>query len=440
MPLPFKKVLNFRSDDFWNFLMGDKEDFLFEHRMFNGLCLLSLLFVGYNIVFNFATGLYVSGIISVLLFFGIIALYYLARKRRKLDICIPLAAIFINAGLAVNYFYNAGASGPTLMLFAIISVVLSVISPKKHYAIYTGLNLIVVGGLLLAEYRDPEAIVHYEADWVKFIDLGSTYLVIVLLTLAVIYHLKESYEREKASADEKAAALDALNKEKIKLFSLVSHDLRTPIANIKSYLELMNELELDAGEKLKFERELLGQTIQTQHLLTNLLTWSGRQMQGKKAVISTLNLLNVLGPTIKFFGDLAIAKNISLESAVSPEIYLRADADMLQIVIRNLLSNAIKFTPSSGVVTLTATADQQFCHISVQDTGIGIPAERAGQLFRLESRSTYGTQNEKGVGLGLYLCKEFTRAQNGQIQYEPAPGGGSIFTVSLPAGEPAHFV
>ncbi len=439
MPIPPKKVRRLRSDNFWNFLMGRQGDFLFEHRMFNGLCVLALVFVGYNIVFNYITRLYVSGVISVLLFVGIIALYYLSRKKRKLNVCIPLAALFTNAGLAVNYFYNSGATGPTLMLFAIISLCMSVISPRKHYAVYTGFNLLLVVGLLLVEYNLPQTVVHYKSEGVKFIDLGSTYIVIVLLTLVVIYYLKESYAREKASADEKAAALDALNKEKIKLFSLVSHDLRTPIANIKSYLELVHELDLDAGEKIKFERELLGQTIQTQHLLTNILTWSGRQMQGKKAVITNQNLLEVLEPTMKFFSDLAIAKNVSLECSVSPDIHLKADADMLQIVVRNLLSNAIKFTPSAGIVSLVASIDGQFCHITVRDTGVGISPERAMRLFQLESRSTYGTDNEKGVGLGLYLCKEFTRAQNGQIIYEPGPGGGSVFRLILPAAESARI-
>lgn len=436
MPLPFKKALNFRSEDFWTYLMGNKNDFVIEHRMYNALCLLSLVPVAYNIAFNFLVGLVVSGIISVLLFFGILSLYYLARRRKKLGICIPLSALFINAGLAVNYFYNAGATGPTLMLFAIASLFITVIAPKKHYAYYTALNLFLVGGLLATEYLRPDSIAAgYAAEGVKFIDIGSTYVVIVLLTLMVIYHLKDSYAREKASADEKAAALEALNKEKIKLFSLVSHDLRTPIANLKGYLEMMHELDLDAGEKLKLERELLGHTIQTQHLLTNLLNWSGRQMQGKKAVIQRLNLLEVLGPTMKFFEDLAIAKDITLEYAISPDTCLLADADMLQIVVRNLLSNAIKFTPGSGVVLLSATADGTHCHIAIRDTGMGISPERVPQLFQLQSHSTFGTQNEKGVGLGLYLCKEFTRAQHGQISYAPAPGSGSIFTVSFPVAK-----
>lgn len=441
MPLPFKKVLNFRSEDFWTYLMGNKDDFVIEHRMYNGLCLLSLLPVGYNIVFNYSVGLYVSGIVSVILFFGILGLYYLARSMRKLGICIPLSAIGVNGGLALNYFYNSGVSGPTLMLFAISSLVISVIAPKKHYALYTGFNLLLVAALLTAEYFRPESVVHYESEGVRFLDMGSTYLMIVTITLMVVYRLKESYAEEKIIADEKTAELEALNKEKMKLFSLVSHDLRTPIANIKGYLEMMNDLELEADEKLKFERELLGQTIQTQHLLTNLLTWSGRQMQGKKAVIQQLNLLEVLSPTIKFFQDLAIAKDISLECSVSKDVYLLADADMLQIVVRNLLSNAVKFTPSGGTVCLHAKTDQQHCYITVQDTGVGIPPERVPHLFQLQSKSTFGTQNEKGVGLGLYLCKEFTKAQHGQLKYAPAQAGGSIFTLILPAasGSPGNI-
>ncbi len=104
---------------------------------------------------------------------------------------------------------------------------------------------------------------------------------------------------------------------------------------------------------------------------------------------------------------------------------------MFQLVVRNLVNNAIKFTPTGGIVNVDITHDKDYCYISVRDNGIGIDVDRREGMFKLKASSTYGTDNERGIGLGLLLCKEFINIQGGEIRYENNIEGGSIFTISL---------
>jgi signal transduction histidine kinase len=129
-------------------------------------------------------------------------------------------------------------------------------------------------------------------------------------------------------------------------------------------------------------------------------------------------------------------KSISLIDGTQGNILIKADENMLRTVIRNLISNAIKFTPKQGFVKVSAEFRYDYVHILVSDSGIGIKPETIGKLFKIEtSFITRGTENEKGTGLGLLLCKEFIEKHRGTIRVESEEGKGSTFCFSLPANE-----
>ena len=131
---------------------------------------------------------------------------------------------------------------------------------------------------------------------------------------------------------------------------------------------------------------------------------------------------------------MASKKDIDLTYDVDPAISVVADSDMLQLVVRNIVSNAIKFTPAGGRVDVSTKLINNECRISIADTGRGIAYEQQDDMFTLKARSTFGTANEKGVGLGLILCKEFTEQQGGRISFESIPGHGSTFFIFMPLG------
>lgn len=131
---------------------------------------------------------------------------------------------------------------------------------------------------------------------------------------------------------------------------------------------------------------------------------------------------------------MASKKDIDLTYEVDPAVNIVADSDMLQLVVRNIVSNAIKFTPANGRIDVSTRRINNECRISIADNGRGIPFEQQMDMFTLKARSTFGTANEKGVGLGLILCKEFTEQQGGRIDFESIPGKGSTFFIFMPMG------
>jgi signal transduction histidine kinase len=251
---------------------------------------------------------------------------------------------------------------------------------------------------------------------------------------------------EKKAAEEKTIAveiskeqislqkdqLEQSNIEKNKLMSIISHDLRTPLMNVQSYLELLSQDSVESTERPVIEKALLKSTNNAMEMLSNLLHWSKSQMEGTNVNLLEVNLLTVLIGTLEMEKLHALKKDISLNYHISPELTVVADVDMLQLVIRNLISNAVKFTPQGGEINIDAQVVADECKIMVSDNGNGIAADKQEKIFSIKSEAAYGTNNEKGVGLGLVLCREFIERQSGRIGFESTVGLGSRFFVFIP--------
>ena len=173
-------------------------------------------------------------------------------------------------------------------------------------------------------------------------------------------------------------------------------------------------------------------TNSAMEMLSNLLHWSKSQMEGTNVNLLPVNLLTVLLGTLEMEKLHALKKEISLNYHIPPELKVMADIDMLQLVVRNLVSNAVKFTPQKGEINIDAQTEGNECKITVSDNGKGITADKQEKIFSIKSEAGYGTNNEKGVGLGLVLCKEFIERQGGRISFESTEGLGSRFFIFLP--------
>ena len=165
-------------------------------------------------------------------------------------------------------------------------------------------------------------------------------------------------------------------------------------------------------------------------MLYNMLMWSKSQMEGANVHLAKVNVANAIKPILTI-NKLAVAKKrITFETYIDEKVEVWADLNMLQLIIRNLLGNAAKFTPTGGTMLIRTSIQQNNCRIEIKDSGAGIHQQE--DIFSLKVRSTFGTDNEKGVGMGLFLCKEYTIAQQGQIWYENNQEGGSSFYLELP--------
>lgn len=418
----------------FQFLIGDPVDFPLHSRMFHALSLLiSMTFISRAIFFYF-TSLQFAFIACVIFALADLGLYYMSRFKQKVNEAINLSAFKLTATLIINYMFNAGIDGNMLLLAAATLFLVILITPIKHRLFWLFTNLGIVFMMMILEYMDPSMVKqHYLSRTEKFIDLGVAYLTVAGILSVGIYVLRKSCDQQKNLAKAQAAKLQVLNDEKDKLFSIISHDLNSPMASVKQYLELIQSVELDAEERAMVEQDLGRSLKNAQYLLNNLLNWSKNQMQQKQVVLEKLNLSVLLKETIGLFQLRAEKKGITIKVALQDELNVHADQNMLQLVVRNLLNNAIKFTNPNGAIEVLSRLEDGQCMIQVKDDGTGIAADKQASIFSLNVVSSYGTANEKGTGLGLMLCKDFIEQQGGKIWFESTPGKGTTFYVTLPA-------
>ncbi len=231
--------------------------------------------------------------------------------------------------------------------------------------------------------------------------------------------------------------LKEANLTKDKVFSIISHDLRGPISTNKSIVDLIvNEFKkISKKDIFKLLESYKPTADATYFLLENLLSWSRGQMD-QISFNPGLNPINsIVQENIELYLSHAQLKSIQLTNTVQPDQIGYFDKTMLDIVIRNLISNALKFTPHKGRIEIKSMVENKFIILSVTDTGVGITKSQLKNIFGdLDSNkiTSQGTDNEKGAGLGLVLCKEFTELNGGKIQAISKKGSGSTFTISIP--------
>lgn len=436
----------FKKNNFWADLIGGSSAFTLESRIFHSIAIGLIFVLCIYIPYNFYAGLYI-GAISAFIVSSIFSYqYYYSRFRGRQH----SSTMFALTGLVifgVNYFSNSGIHGSTDLIWPVYLLLVFAISPYHQHIRWLILYLVFFLVLHVVEYRYP-ALVQYPFSIGKgqFIDRMTAFPIPVLGIFIIIRYIRKSYDQERQTTEEKTLAveiskeqillqkeqLEQSNIEKNKLMSIVSHDLRAPLVNIQGYLELLNANELDSSDRSILEKALLKSTNNAMEMLSNLLNWSKSQMEGVNAKLVEVNLLHVLRGTLEMEKIHALKKDISLNYQISPELSVVADIDMLQLVVRNLISNAVKFTPQGGSINVEAQVIFEQCKVTVSDNGNGIPEDKQGKIFSIEAEPVFGTNKEKGVGLGLVLCKEFIERQGGRIGFESKPGLGSSFFIFVP--------
>ena len=229
------------------------------------------------------------------------------------------------------------------------------------------------------------------------------------------------------------AELRATISNRDKMYSVIAHDLRSPMASIRMVLNLVvSTLSADmVGPELfslldKVNRE----SEDVYDLLDNLLKWTKSQTGRLTVVEQDLDLNDIVPGVVEIFQSIALVKQIKL-TYQGGSIMVRADNDMLKTIVRNFISNAIKFSPESSSVEVTATTEGGFAKVSVRDHGVGIDPDRLTTIFH-KGETTYGTDGEEGSGLGLMLCEDFANKFGGDVSVESTLGEGSTFSVFIP--------
>lgn len=232
--------------------------------------------------------------------------------------------------------------------------------------------------------------------------------------------------------EKQTGELKELDGLKNKLFSVIAHDLKTPMYALRNLFRNIQSQNISGDEIKTMMPDVVNDLNYTTGLMENLLQWAKSQMQADAVRPQIVNITATIREVMQLLRLQAESKKIYLECKTDEPVYVHADKDMINLVLRNLLSNAIKFTPECGSVSVGTDDSADFVEVFVQDTGMGISEDALRKINTNNYFTTKGTANESGTGLGLMLCKEFLAKNGGRMFVESELGKGTIFSFTLP--------
>ncbi|QJD95078.1 HAMP domain-containing histidine kinase [Mucilaginibacter robiniae] len=285
----------------------------------------------------------------------------------------------------------------------------------------------------------------------------AAYTCVLLVVIVIILNLNYSYKKAKTYSRElniknvqinqQMALLDQLNTEviqqnqkleddnelKSKLLSIISHDLRKPLSNTQSLMQLIKMELLSAEEMEATLAQLEAQYARALNLLDNMLFWIKGQLTGISAETVPVNVSHLALSVIEEQRISVCEKKIQVRNHIGSELTWHIENEVIKIVCRNLLTNAIKFTPVGGCIDLYAQVNDTKTSLTIKDNGIGISAEMLAKINSKIYHTSKGTLNEAGTGFGLMLIRDLIKKYNGELLIDSLPGKGSAFTISFPA-------
>ncbi|WP_417444267.1 ATP-binding protein [Joostella sp.] len=266
----------------------------------------------------------------------------------------------------------------------------------------------------------------------------------VLILLTVLFFTQRSRKVERKlngllanknhDLKKRELELQELNETKNKFFSIIAHDLRAPIGSLNSLIDLLKDNQISPKDFMQFAPKLSEQVKSISFTLNNLLVWGQAQMKGTVSRPSLINLQLIANNSILLLKELANKKNIVITNNIPYSAKAFIDEDQINLVFRNLISNAIKFTPQDGKIMIFAKENSGFWEVEIRDNGVGISQEIIDVILSKKTQfgTTYGTENEKGTGLGLNLCKEMIKKNKGTMWIESKVNIGTSFFFKLP--------
>lgn len=262
-------------------------------------------------------------------------------------------------------------------------------------------------------------------------------IVVLLLSLFAIIAYRIGQQRKKLNARLNKAnlELERLNQTKDKLFTVIGHDLKSPITNLSVMMLMLKNGEIKQEEFNSLLNKLQQQVESTKEIMNNLLQWAKTEMSGSR--IQTQKIpVGYIAYILRQFSEEAKKKSISISASLPEPLSVMADKDQLEIILRNLISNALKFTHRGGEIHVHAQEAGSNTELVIRDNGVGIEEADIKNLF-MPGRHTSrpGTENEKGTGIGLFITREMVIANDGTIRVEGSENTGTTFIISFPSGK-----
>ncbi len=288
------------------------------------------------------------------------------------------------------------------------------------------------------EIKDKE--IDFQKSELKFnknitIFLGVLAVILFGSALIVFNAQRRTAKLNKIVSDQKIE-LEKLGKVKDRIFSVVGHDMRAPVNSLISFIQLLEDGNMEPQKLNRYASQLKNNLTYTSSMMENLLNWASSQMQGFKPIIETFDSRICVQEVIEALAAIAEKKNIQICNEVEPNQLCLADVNMTTLVLRNLINNAIKFTNENGAINISAREIDNQLFISIADNGVGLSQQQIDSFnkagFDEYAKTTLGTNQEKGTGIGLMLCRTFTQLMKGSLSAQSQKGTGTTFILMLP--------
>ncbi len=259
-------------------------------------------------------------------------------------------------------------------------------------------------------------------------------IALALLVGALIFYDRRKTKKLNIVINKQKIELEKLGSVKDKIFSVVSHDMRSPVNSLISFINILEDGNMPQEKLAIYAKELKQNLGYTSSLMNNLLNWAASQMQGFKPVKEKIDIATMVTEVANTLQHHWQPKNIIIKNTIATGTFINADANMTTAILRNLISNAIKYSYKNAEVIISTEYYTNGCNINIQDNGTGMQPEQLtifNSNTQQQAESKRGTANEKGTGLGLLLCKTFTQQMGGKIS-AINNDKGTTFTISLP--------
>ena len=375
--------------------------------------------------------------------FVLVRFHYYQLGRFLWSITIPTIIYFVAASL-----YNDGGTDGMAAKFLLIADVMLpfMVFSKKEWKLITPILLINLFYLITFNYANKilniPTVHNVDTPILRILAILTVFIMFVTFFFYYKVMLTNSFQKLddiNQKLTEKNRELTDLNLTKNKLLSIVSHDLRGPLHSMIGVAELLHHNNdcLSEKELKEFAQSFYTTSKNTYNIVENLLSWSQSQMGGIKVSNEVFELNEFVSDTTRNYSDIAQQKNISIQNKIDNKIFVNADKAISRCVLQNIIANAIKFSHINSTITISAqiklTVKGDFVSISISDEGVGMDSKTMENLFKTDKiKSQFGTNNEKGTGIGLVLCKEFIELNGGKISIRSTLGKGSKVSFTIP--------
>lgn len=406
-------------------IAGVYPDYSMEQRALNILnfsvainCFLGGLF---GLVFRMDFS-YVSS--QIVVSFFVYLLYLFAKKNKNSEIIAVLSVIGILTLFGFTYMTEGGIDGPTFGIATGYFIIFLSLSTKKTYPIfYPFAYVVALITSITLNYIHPDWAIRYSSIDQRFNDFILNFFQTIIPIYFLFLSNRECYQYEQQQVEEKNEQLAIANATKEKLFAIIGHDLRSPIASLDSLLLMLNEGRISEEELSLHLQQIQNKTGQIRDLLDNLLYWAVSQMEHLQTHPIELSLINIVETELSMLREQAAIKQLKIENNISINAIIFADSEQAKIILRNILTNAVRYTTNGGKIVITTAEDKTQQKVIVTNSG----------KWNEEQTSTDAT-DPKRTGFGLFLSKDFAKRNGGDLEIDKS--SSEIVTVKWTVTKP----